>query len=146
MAAFEVIVNDDGSIVVNDVDAADVITQVDEQTVVVQPDDSEVISIEQTTTVIEGDDGGVIISDVGVQGSAAESDVPFATRVDFVGETVIYKGQAQPGTVDATNGWRIQKIDIITGGDGQEDFEFRWADGVSDFSKVWDNRLGYSYT
>jgi len=146
MAQFQVIVNDDGSVVVNDVDAADVITQVDETTVVVQPDDSEVISVEQTTTVIEAEDGSVIISDVGVQGPAAESDVPFATRVDFVGEAVIYKGQAQPGTLDATNAWRIQKIDVITGGDGQDDFEFRWAGGTSDFDKVWDDRLGFTYT
>ncbi len=143
MAQFQVIVNDDGSVIVNDVDAADVITQVDEQTVVVQPDDSEVISIEQTTTVIEAEDGSVTVADVGVQGPASESDVPFATRVDFIGEDLIYKAQAQPGTLDATNAWRIQQI-IFVG--AEDDVEIRWADGVSDFSKVWDDRLGYTYT
>lgn len=143
MAAFEVIVNDDGSIIVNDVNVADVITQVDEQTVVVQPDDSEVISIEQVTTVIEAEGGSVIVSDVGVQGPAAEEDVPFATRVDFIGDTRILKGQAQPGTVDASNAWRIQEI-VFVGSD--EDVEIKWAAGNSNFDKVWDDRLGETYT
>ena len=143
MAEFQVIVNDDGSIIVNDVDAAQVITQVEETTVVVQPDDSEVIVVEETTTVIEGDDGGVIISDVGVQGPASESDVPFATRVDFIGDDLILKGQAQPGTLDATNAWRIQEITFV-GAD--EDVEIRWAGGNSDFANIWDDRLGLTYT
>jgi len=143
MAQFQVIVNDDGSVIVNDVDAADVITQVDEQTVVVQPDDSEVISIEQVTTVIEAEDGSVTIADVGVQGPAAEEDVPFATRVDFIGETRILKGQAQPGTLDASNAWRVQEITFV-GTD--EDVEIRWAAGNSNFDKVWDDRLGFTYT
>lgn len=143
MAAFQVIVNDDGSVVINDVDAADVITQVDETTVVIQPDDSEVISVEEVTTVIEAEDGSVIISDVGVQGPAAEEDVPFATRVDFIGETRILKGQAQPGTVDASNAWRIQEITFV-GSD--EDVEIKWAAGNSNFDKIWDDRLGETYT
>ena len=143
MAEFQVIVNDDGSVVINDVDVADVITQIEETTVVVQPDDSEVISVEEVTTVIEGDDGSVIINDVGVQGPAAEEDVPFATRVDFIGEFRILKGQAQPGTLDATNAWRVQEITFV-GVD--EDVEIRWAAGDSNFDKVWDDRLGFTYT
>lgn len=143
MAEFEVIVNDDGSVIVNDVDVADVITQVEETTVVIAPDDTEVVVVETPTTVIEAEDGGVTISDVGVQGSAAEEDVPFATRVDFIGDTRILKGQAQPGTVDATNAWRIQEI-LFVGLD--EDVEIRWAAGNSNFDKIWDDRLGETYT
>ena len=143
MAAFQVIVNDDGSVIVNDVDVADVITQVEEQTVVVQPDDSEVISIEEITTVVEAPDGSVIIADVGVQGPGPEEDVPFATRVDFIGDTRILKGQAQPGTVDATNAWRIQEITFV-GSD--EDVEIKWASGNSNFDKVWDDRLTFTYS
>lgn len=143
MPEFQVIVNDDGTVIVNDVDAADVITQVDEQTVVVLPDDTEVVSVEETTTVIEAEDGSVTIADVGVQGPAAEEDVAFAQRVDFVGETVIYKGQAQPGTLDAANAWRIQEITFV-GAD--EDVEIRWASGTSDFDKVWNDRLSFTYT
>ena len=143
MAAFQVIVNDDGSVVVNDVSVADVITQVDEQTVVVQPDDSEVIVVEETTTVIEAEDGSVTVSDVGVQGPAAESDVPFATRVDFIGDDLIYKGQAQPGTIDSANAWRIQEI-VFVG--SEDDTEIKWAGGNANFDKVWDDRLGLTYT
>ena len=143
MAEFEVIVNDDGSIIVNDVNVADVITQVEETTVVVLPDDTEVTVVEETTTVIEAPDGSVIVSDVGVQGPAAESDVPFATRVDFIGDDLIYKGQAQPGTLDATNAWRIQEITFVG---PEDDVEIRWAGGTSDFDKIWDDRLGFTYT
>ena len=143
MAEFQVIVNDDGSIIVNDVDASHVITQVEETTVVVEPDDSQIIAVEETTTVIEAEDGSVIISDVGVQGPAAESDVPFATRVDFIGDDLIYKGQAQPGALDASNAWRIQEITFIG---PEDDVEIRWANGNSDFTNIWDDRLGFSYT
>ena len=143
MAEFQVIVNDDGSVIVNDVNVADVITQVDQTTVVIQPDDSEVIVTEEITTVIEAPDGSVTIADVGVQGPAAEEDVPFATRVDFIGDTRILKGQAQPGTLDAANAWRVQEITFV-GSD--EDVEIRWASGNSSFDKVWDDRLGFTYT
>jgi hypothetical protein len=138
-----VICNDDGTVVIESSPVVSVVTSVDDQTVIVQGDDSEIVVVEETTTVIEAADGSVTVSDVGIQGPAAEENVPFATRVDFVGETVIYKGQASPGTVDATNGWRIQQITFV-GAD--EDVEIRWADGVSDFTKIWDDRLGYTYT
>jgi hypothetical protein len=143
MAEFQVIVNEDGSIVVNDVSVADVITQVEETTVVIQPDDSEVINVEQTTTVIEAEDGSVIVSDVGVQGPASEDDVAFATRVDFIGDDRILKGQAQPGTAEATLAWRIQEITFV-GTD--EDVVIKWSAGDSNFNKSWIDRLGATYT
>lgn len=143
MAEFQVIVNEDGSIVVNDVSVVDVITQVEETTVVIQPDDSEIINVEQTTTVIEAEDGSVIVSDVGVQGPASEDDVAFATRVDFVGDDLIYKGQASPGTLDSENGWRVQEITFV-GAD--EDVVIKWSAGNSNFDKVWDDHLGAVYT
>lgn len=143
MAAYEVIVNDDGSIVVNEVSDIDVVSVVEETTVVVSPDDAEVATVEQTTTVVEAPDGSVTVSDVGIQGPAAEENVPFATRVDFVGDTLIYKAQAQPGTLDASNAWRIQEITFV-GAD--EDVEIRWASGTSDFDKVWDDRATYLYS
>ena len=140
---YQVICEDDGDIVINTVEDISVVTQTSDDTVIVEGDDTQIVVTEETTTVIEAEDGSVTISDVGVQGSAAEEDVPFATRVDFVGDTVIYKGQAQPGTVDADNAWRIQEITFV-GSD--EDVEIRWATANSNFDKVWNDRLSYVYT
>jgi hypothetical protein len=141
--AYTVICNDDGTIIVNTVTTVTTVDVDTDQTVIVEGDDTQVVNTETETTVIEAEDGSVTISDVGQQGTPAEDDVPLARRVDFVGETLIYRGKAQPGTLDATNGWRIEEITFVG---PEEDVEIRWADGVSDFSKVWDDRAMYTYT
>lgn len=140
---YQVICEDDGDVVINTVTETSVVTQTSDETVIVEGDDTQIVVTEESTTVIEAEDGSVIVSDVGVQGPPAESDLAFATRVDFVGDTVIYKGQAQPGTLDSNNAWRIQEITFV-GTD--EDVEIRWAGGNSNFDKIWDDRLSYGYT
>jgi hypothetical protein len=139
----QVICNDDGTVVVNEVDVITTVDVTTDQTIVVEGDDTQIVTTETTTTVIEAEDGSVTISDVGQQGTAAESTLPLARRVDFVGETLIYRGTAQPGTGDAANGWRIEEITFV-GAD--EDVEIRWASGDSQFTKVWDNRATYLYS
>lgn len=140
---YEVICEDDGEIVINTVTETSVVTQTSDDTVIVEGDDTQIVVQEDTTTVIEAEDGSVTISDVGVQGPAAEEDVPFASRVDFIGDDRILKGQAQPGTLDADNAWRIQEITFV-GTD--EDVEIRWASANSNFDKIWNDRLTYTYT
>lgn len=140
---YEVICEDDGEIVINTVTETSVVTQTSDDTVIVEGDDTQIVVQEDTTTVIEAEDGSVTISDVGVQGPAAEEDVPFASRVDFIGDDRIIKGQAQPGTLDADNAWRIQEITFV-GTD--EDVEIRWASANSNFDKIWNDRLTYTYT
>lgn len=82
---------------------------------------------------------------VGTQGPAGitEEDMVFAKRVDFIGTDVLYRGEAEVGTLDGANLWRIRKIDIAAvDGDVTE----TWAEGVASFNKVWDDRLSYTYT
>ena len=55
----------------------------------------------------------------------------------------LHRGMAQPGTLDATNGWRIEEI-IFVGPD--EDVEIRWAGGDANFDKVWDDRATFLYS
>lgn len=140
---FTVICNDDGSIVVNEVDVTTTVEVDTDQTVIVEGDDTQIVTTEETTTVIEAEDGSVTIADVGVQGTPAEDKVPLARRVDFVGEDLIYRGTAVPGTADASNGWRIEEITFVGADD---DVEIRWAAGNSNFDKVWNDRATYSYT
>lgn len=138
----QVICNDDGSVVINEVEVITTVDVATDQTVVVEGDDTQIVTTETTTTVIEAEDGSVTISDVGQQGTPAEDKVPLSRRVDFVGETLIYRGTATPGTADATNAWRIEEITFV-GAD--EDVEIRWAAGNSNFDKVWNDRATYSY-
>jgi len=66
-----------------------------------------------------------------------------ATRVDFITDNLLYRGEAPAGTADAASGWRIRKITI---GAVDGDVIETWADGNSNYDNVWDNRLSYTYT
>jgi hypothetical protein len=73
--------------------------------------------------------------------SYTPADPILAKRVDFASDTIIYRGEAAVGSSEGDPVWRIKKI--ILGAD--DDVTELWADGVSDFTKVWSNRLSLSY-
>ena len=84
---------------------------------------------------------------VGAQGEqglpGGEDEVAQATRTDFTNnDTIIYKGEAVPGTPDATALWRVRRLTIAADNDVTEE----WADGVSDYTKVWNDRYTYTYS
>lgn len=66
-----------------------------------------------------------------------------ASRVDFVGEDIIYIAEADPGTLDAASSWRIKKL-TISSVDG--DVITEWADGNANYDNIWDNRVSYTYS
>lgn len=65
-----------------------------------------------------------------------------AKRVDFVGEDVIYKAEAAVGTADGSPLWRIHKIVLGVDGDVTE----TWANGTAAYDKIWNSRVGYTYS
>lgn len=67
----------------------------------------------------------------------------YSKQVDEVDATTTYIGEANPGSgTDFSSAvWRIQQI-TFTG----DDIQILWAEGNSDFDKVWDDRESYSYT
>ena len=69
------------------------------------------------------------------------SEPPMATRIDFITDSIIYRGEAQPGSADSSSSWRITLTTLSADGDLIE----LWADGVSTYTKVWSNRLTYNY-
>jgi len=75
--------------------------------------------------------------------SGDELGVPYASQTDFVGDTIIYKGWADVGTLTSAGTWRIQKIEFV-GVD--EDVVVTWADGDSNFDNIWESRLLYTYS
>lgn len=69
-----------------------------------------------------------------------EANMQYTKLIDTVGTTK-YIGEASPGTATSAALWRIKLVDLT-----DEDIEIQWADGVGTFTKVWDDRAGYSYS
>ena len=65
----------------------------------------------------------------------------YTLLVDEASTTVTYVGEAPPGSDSSSAVWRIKKI-LESGGSTT----VSWADGVSSFTKVWDDRASFSYS
>ena len=76
----------------------------------------------------------------GPAGESAEDSVKTEKRIDFVGDTVIYKGEAVPGTSDSDSVWQISKTTFVG-----DDVIVSWANGTANFDKIWSNRETYNY-
>lgn len=75
-------------------------------------------------------------------GGVSEEEVPYSKRVDFVSDSVTYKGEAAVGSLETDPVWRIRKVIIGTDGDVTE----IWANGTASFSHEWADRLLYVYS
>ncbi len=61
-------------------------------------------------------------------------------RYDEASTTIAYIGEASPGVSSSTAAWRIKRLDTTAG------VHITWANGTSQFDKIWDNRASYSYS
>lgn len=75
------------------------------------------------------------------QGYVKPPDTAYALRVDEVSSSLMYVGEASPGSTDAQMRWRIKRIRFI----GTETI-IEWADGNKNFDNAWDLRTSYDYT
>lgn len=57
----------------------------------------------------------------------------------------LYIGEAYPGTSTSEARWRIQKMEYDDG-ENMPPTGIVWADGTSEFTKVWDDRTTYTYS
>ena len=64
----------------------------------------------------------------------------YQTLIDKASITVTYVGYALPGTATSSALWRIIKIDKTSG------TKVTFADSVTSYTKVWDNRATYNYS
>jgi hypothetical protein len=80
----------------------------------------------------------------GLQGPQGEpgEEVPYSTRVDWISDSELYKGEADPGSSESSAVWRIRHI--VIGND--DDVTTNWADGDSQFDNIWANRASLSYS
>lgn len=97
-------------------------------------------------TTIQPIEINLTLEGVGAQGpqgvpGVSEDDTMYAKRTDFVGDTLIYKGEALPGTSEASPAWRIRRFTLGADGDVSEE----WAEGTDEFTHVWTDRLTYTY-
>lgn len=70
----------------------------------------------------------------------SSSSTPYNVFLDEASATITYVGEAEPGTSAASALWRIKRLDSTSG------LLITWADGDSDFDKVWNDRATYSYS
>lgn len=82
----------------------------------------------------------VVVDDTGRLTTNSESQA-YDTLIEEASATVTYIGNCEVGSAAETSAaiWRIKKVDTAT------DTKITYADGVSTFTKVWDNRGTYSY-
>lgn len=78
----------------------------------------------------------------GPQGAPAEEDMVYAKRIDFISENILYRAEAQAGTLESASTWRIRKIVLGLDGDVTE----TWAGGTANFDKIWADRATYVYS
>lgn len=78
---------------------------------------------------------------VNPDGSINTSSADVATIIDEATYTsTTFFGYSNPGTSTASSYWQIKIID-----ESGSSTEIKWADGNSNFNKVWDNRTSYTY-
>lgn len=88
----------------------------------------------------------IIVNNVGPRGATGATGIPeddmiYSTRYDFIGNTMVYRGEAAVGSLNSGAFWRIRRITMATDGDATTE----WANGNANFTNVWDNRLSLSY-
>jgi len=106
--------------------------------------------VAEPTTITEAP--GSAITTIGIQGPtgpqgpigppSVEEEVPFAKQVNFISDNLLYRGEADPGTLTSAATWRCRKITIDA---TDSDITETWANGDSNFDKIWDNHLSFTY-
>ena len=91
--------------------------------------------IVETQTVVMG-----LMGPRGFPG-VSEDEKVYSKRTDFITDELLYRGEADPGSIESDPVWRIRKITISLDGDVSEE----WADGNANFDNVWADRLALTY-
>ena len=67
----------------------------------------------------------------------------FTKAFDYdASDHLIYQGVAIAGTLKGSVGWKISKLTYA--GDNLSDIQ--WASGDTEMNKVWNSRIGYTYS
>lgn len=69
-------------------------------------------------------------------------EVQYSSRVDFVTDNFLYRGEALPGSAEGDPVWRIREITIGV----DNDVTTLYADGDAQFNNSWTDRASLSYS
>ncbi|MEA3242327.1 MAG: hypothetical protein U9Q19_02665 [Pseudomonadota bacterium] len=97
-----------------------------------------------TEVVVEDDSATVVeVVETGPQTFILPEEMEmYAKRVDFISETLLYRGEAAPGSAESAAVWRIRRITFAADDDVSE----VWAGGDATFDQIWDDRLSLVYS
>ena len=121
------------------------VVEIDRGTIEVQGPSTTVEVIQQTNQIVVRPDPVEVVevnSNLLQTFILPEEEQMYAKRVDFVNDTLLYRGEASPGSLESAASWRVRRIQFV-GAD--EDVVEEWADGAATFTQVWDNRASLSY-
>jgi len=135
--------------------ASEILVETEQVIEVIETSDPAATVVETEVTVVETtpavtqvvvDDASATVVEVFSAGPQTfilpEEAEMYAKRVDFISDTLLYRGEAAPGSVESAAVWRIRRIAFAADDDVTEE----WANGSADFNQVWDDRLGLSYS
>lgn len=125
----------------------DTVVVTSEQGVVVHPSNisSTLVTTPNEMLVSTEEAYNVVVTGlVGPQGQPGvpEEDLMYSKRVDFISDTLLYKGEAPVGSTENSGVWRVHKIVLGVDGDMTE----TWAGGTALFDKVWADRASLIYS
>jgi len=104
-------------------------------------DINNIVSIFGNTITQEIKEELVVVSGQAGPPGINEEDMTYSKRVDFISDNLLYKGEADVGTLTTSPGWRVRRITLGNDGDVTEE----WADGDALFNNIWDNRTILTY-
>lgn len=148
-----IVVEDTNTIVFEEDNTVIALTPIGVETVVIENnstilvpsndnDISNIISSEIYTIIVESDNPTIIIEGQPGPPGMSEDLMVYAKQYDFVGNNLIYKGEAVVGSSLTSPVWRIKRTTIAN----DNDISDQWADGNADFDNVWSDRLILSYS
>lgn len=74
-------------------------------------------------------------------GTGTDEEMPYAKRIDFITDNLLYRGEAVVGSLENSPVWRIRKLIIGEDNDVTE----IWANGTADYVHTWTDRTIYTY-
>lgn len=74
-------------------------------------------------------------------GTGTDEEMPYAKRIDFITDNLLYRGEAVVGSLENSPVWRIRKLIIGEDNDVTE----IWANGISDYVHQWVDRINLTY-
>lgn len=126
--------------VVTNAETAVVVSNTDSFSVIQTIKDTVILAVELVSTPVLGGIQGI----QGIQGisGTTEEDTMYSKRIDFISDSLLYRGEALVGSAENAAVWRIRKITIDIDGDITE----VWASGTASFDKVWIDRASLPYS